>query len=617
MAGEASELRPRLRRSPWDPYEDERSLGKLAALVWASLRLIWQASPRQLALMVGLLLFSAAASGASILVIRNVVAALLSPAGHRHAAVVWPQVIFLGLVLALVSFTGALQRQLRLVVAELVQWEVSQRLLDVTVAVDLKELDRPAFLDQLERALNSQGRPFQLSANLLAMAGSAFQLISLTSVLFFLQPLLAPIVLVALLPMWLSSAANSRAFRDWVIGRTASERRRGYLSWILTYPDRAKEVRAFRLEMFLRPIIRGLFDERLVELKRIARRGVGFAAVGSLASSLAVAGTIGALVALVIGGGMNLAAATAAAAAVIQLGPSLSAVAGGIADMYEGALFVDDYQTFLALAPVIEAARPRGPVPPGFERLLVEDVTFTYPDGERAALRSVSLELRRGEIVALVGENGSGKTTLAKLLCGLYAPDSGRICWDEHDTALIDPHELRKRVSIIFQDFGQYWLSAAQNIGIGAVERMDDRDAIVAASRHAGSDEFIAELREGYATMLGRIFEGGAGLSIGQWQRLALARAFLRDADLIILDEPTAALDARAEHAVFESIRSLCQGRTVLLISHRFSSVRSADRIYVLKEGQVVERGSHDELMTLAGLYAELFSLQAAAYVEA
>jgi ATP-binding cassette, subfamily B, bacterial len=242
-------------------------------------------------------------------------------------------------------------------------------------------------------------------------------------------------------------------------------------------------------------------------------------------------------------------------------------------------------------------------------------VLFAYPDTNEPALDGVSLEIGSGEVVALVGENGSGKTTLAKIVAGLYSPQAGRVLWDGVDASTVDPDDLRRAVAVVFQDFERYLLPARENVGLGRHERIEDLDAIVSAARRADADDFLARLPEGYETMLGREFAGGYDLSIGQWQRVALARAFFRDAPLVILDEPTASLDARAESRLFERIRDLLEGRSVLLVSHRFSSVRSADRIYVLDRGRVVEQGSHDELMAVGDRYAELFTLQAAAYL--
>jgi ATP-binding cassette subfamily B protein len=230
------------------------------------------------------------------------------------------------------------------------------------------------------------------------------------------------------------------------------------------------------------------------------------------------------------------------------------------------------------------------------------------------ALDDVSFEVHAGQVVALVGENGSGKTTMAKLLAGLYTPTSGHITWDGVDTATCQQAALRDHVAVIFQDFVQYFLTARDNVGLGRHERIDDLDAVRTAAQEAGADSFLSALPEGYDTYLGREFEGGRELSIGQWQRVALARAFFRGAPFVILDEPTAALDPRAEHDLFERIRTMARGRTVLLISHRFSSVRAADRIFVLRHGRLVEQGNHDELMAAGGHYATLFLLQASSY---
>ena len=312
---------------------------------------------------------------------------------------------------------------------------------------------------------------------------------------------------------------------------------------------------------------------------------------------------------------VTLSQAGIAVAGVAVVGARLTQAGYSAGSLSEAGLYLEDYESFLESLPAARAARPAGPAPRGFGVLDVDRVSFTYPSGSEPALREVSLRMEAGEVVALVGENGSGKTTLAKLLAGLYRPSSGTILWDGTNAATADPDELRKSVALIFQDFEQYHLPARDNIGLGRPEAIDDLDAIRTAAKQSGAHPIIEALPDGYDTILGPEFVGGTDLSSGQWQRIALARAFFRDAPFVILDEPTAALDPRAEHDLFERIRSLLSGRTVLLISHRFSSVRSADRIYVLDGGRVVEGGTHAELMADAGLYRELFTLQAAAYL--
>ena len=318
---------------------------------------------------------------------------------------------------------------------------------------------------------------------------------------------------------------------------------------------------------------------------------------------------------LTLSGRVTLSQAGIAVAGVAVVGSRLTQAGYAAGSLSEASLYLDDYLAFMTLLPQAEQARPADPAPRGFGRLEVDQVSFTYPSGEQPALRDVCLHVDAGEVVALVGENGSGKTTLAKLLAGLYLPDQGRVLWDGTDVATVDPDQLRRSVAVIFQDFIRYHLPARDNIGLGRVEAIDDLGAVRAAASQAGAHDFLAALRAGYETMLGPEFIGGTDLSIGQWQRVALARAFFRDAPFIILDEPTAALDPKAEHELFDRIRSLLADRTVLLISHRFSSVRSADRIYVLADGRVAEDGTHEQLMARRGRYAELFTLQADAYL--
>jgi ATP-binding cassette subfamily B protein len=324
---------------------------------------------------------------------------------------------------------------------------------------------------------------------------------------------------------------------------------------------------------------------------------------------------------------LALSSAVAGAAALAMLGQRLAFAGQSAGMLQESAMFVNDFLAFTeqgapgaTAPPLAGTGSTPGPEltaatePPGFGPITAHHVTFSYPGSERVALEDVSMRIEPGEVVALVGANGSGKTTLAKVLAGLYLPGEGKVCWNGTDTREADNRELLAQSAVIFQDFIRYALSAGDNIALGRHERHHDTASITLAAERAGADADITALPEGYQTLLGPAFIDGTDLSAGQWQRLALARTFFRDAPLVILDEPTASLDAKAEHELFARIGQLLAGRSVLLISHRFSTVRSADRIYVLKGGRVVESGTHDELIAANGTYAELFTLQASPY---
>jgi ATP-binding cassette subfamily B protein len=324
------------------------------------------------------------------------------------------------------------------------------------------------------------------------------------------------------------------------------------------------------------------------------------------------------LVWLLVTGRTSVANAAAGAFAMQLLASRLQQIAGATSTLVEGGLFLEDYRQFLGVSDATEASPTSGapPARPGhFEGLRMDGVSFTYPLTGRQVLEDVSLELRPGEVVALVGENGSGKTTLVKLLCRLYTQvDRGRILLNGHDVRDLDPREMREQVTVLFQDFVRYELSVADNIVMGRPDAPSSEARISEAARRAGAERLIEQLPSGYATRLGRRFHGGAELSGGQWQRLALARAFYRGGDVLILDEPTAALDPRAEAEFFRQVGELAADKSVILVSHRFSSVRTADRIYVLQEGRVIESGPHDDLVRLNGVYAELYGIQVRAY---
>jgi ATP-binding cassette subfamily B protein len=395
---------------------------------------------------------------------------------------------------------------------------------------------------------------------------------------------------------------------------TPADRRRRYLYDILTSKGAAKEIRAFDSTGFLIERYNKLYGLRIQELKKATWRRLSLSLQGVAGMAVALTGAVLLLLYLASKNHMSLAAVGAAAGGIIILSERILIAAMSAGNIYESSMFVDDYVSFLDIKRAVRSDYGTWASPGEFKHLSVNGINFAYPSSDDLVLKNVSLEIGAGEVVALVGENGSGKTTLAKLLCQLYLPGSGQILWDDVDTATVNPAALRRSIAVIFQDFMHYALSAQENIGIGRSEKIADLNSVIAAARQAGAHEIISALPEKYGTTLAPEFDNGTDLSIGQWQRVALARAFFRDAPLIILDEPTASLDARAEHELFENIRELCRGRAVLLISHRFSSVRMADKIYVLRDGEVTEVGDHNELMAAEGLYAELFTLQAASY---
>jgi len=634
----------------------------LPDLLLGSFRIVRRAAPREFAISTGLQLLQGAATGLQLLVFRNILAAVLAGSSQHDYLPAFEQLALLVVLQTVSGVIGSYTNMQQQLVTELVQRHASRPVTEVATAIGLKDFDTPEFHDRMQRAQQTAtARPLQVTSAVLTLGRSLLGLTGIAIALLILSPLLLAISVLAFLPLLVATTRISQLVFQFILEMTPNDRKRGYVLGLLTSTYMAKEVRAFGLGGYLRDVFERLSDERIARLRRHLRQRTGLSLLGSAGSALAGGVSFGVLAWLITTGHLGLAEAGAAAAATFQLGGQLQGIVFAAGQLYESSLFVEDLRAFLDLLPALRAAKPTAPAPRGFQTIEVKGVHFTYPttpppkpapplkvggwrpgfggmpiggfpgpmmfvsrpgdagaDSHRRAhaLTGVSMEIRRGEVVALVGENGSGKTTLAKVICGLYPPDRGVVCWDGVDTASVDPDRLRDQVTVIFQDFVRYWLTARENIGLGRVARIGDEDAIHAAARHAGADRFIEAWPEGYDALMGPIFEGGKDLSFGQWQRMALARAFFRDAPLIILDEPTAALDARAEAELFDRMRTLFQGRSVLLISHRFSSVRSADRIYVMQEGAIIEHGSHEELIKEQGLYAELFHLQARAYLE-
>ena len=503
------------------------------------------------------------------------------------------------------------------------------RLYEATTAVHLAALDDSDFLDELQRAqargMVSAPRVVQQAVDVLT---GAVGMVAAAGTLGVLHPLLLPLLLLTAVPEGWASVRSARMQYLTMLTLVEVARRKWILSDLMVERRHAAEVRSFTMRTFLLDQYdRQAAYQRSVELD-LARRQTVARVTGDLLKGVATAAVYIALGLMLWKGAVPLAVAGTAVLAIRSGQSSLSNLVFSVNQCYEEGLYFGDYLSFCARA---EERIPRRALPPaeaeaeagehlldGFDRIRVRDVRFTYPGADAPSLNGISLVLRRGEVVALVGENGSGKTTLAKVMAGLYDPDAGEVLWDDVPLTAVAPRDVWERVAVIAQEYTHWPMTARQNITMGRgrehLQGEGEDPAMLAAAGSSGADEVVDGLAHGYGTLLDRRFKGGAELSGGQWQRLAAARGFFRDAPLLICDEPTAALDARAEHQLFDRIRTHADGRTVLLITHRLASVRHADRIYVLEHGRVIDEGDHGALMARSGLYADLYSLQATAY---
>jgi len=599
----------------------KRSAGGIGRSIREAFRITRAAAPTSFAFAAVCQLAGGAMVALQLVFGRRVIAGLVAPAGHVNVHhVIPPLLIALG-----AGAAGVLADQLRgdqqRLLGERTGRFVTDRVLDAAAQAPLIRYEDSEFHDRLRRAqLDALTRPGEIASGTLGIIAATAALVAILATMASVGLWFVLAVAAASVPALLASNRASRRSYRFEVEQTANYRERAYLFVLLLGRDAAKEMRAYDTAPRFRERYAGLHADRIRALKAVAWRRAGILVVGTLVTSGLIAAAVIHVVNSVADGSLSADRAIIAVGALILASTRLSALATSVGSIGESARFFDDLRVFVDEADasadhppvasethgVVLARRP--------SRLVFDHVSFGYPSSTGLALDDVNLVVEPGEIVALVGENGSGKTTLVKLACGLYQPASGSIRMGAGELHEGIAASWRRQFAVVFQDFVRYFLTVEETIALGRPVGEGDRASVIDAARRVDADAFIGRLRDGYDTRLGPEFIGGADISGGEWQRMALARALYRDAPFVIFDEPSAALDPRAEASLFRDVPSLIDGRSALLVSHRFSSVRTADRIYVLDRGRVRESGSHDQLMARGDRYAELFEMQARSY---
>jgi ATP-binding cassette subfamily B protein len=569
------------RSSTWEELSRrrrDRPVRELPDLTREAVALVFRAARREAFGSVAISVVLGVLTAVQLVIVRNLLSALLEIEAGSEIDRVVPSLVAFAVVYTLTGIGQLMQSELRRLLGERVARYAQVEIATAAARVELVDFERPEFHDLLQRAAsNASTRPVQVSYSLITIITSGLTAAGVIVALAVVEPILLLMVAVAFGPVWILTRQLSRLAYKFDVDQTETDRRRSYLTSLLMNKRPAKEVRMFRLAPYFVRRLGQLWDARLAQVSALVKKRVKIGVVARVTNGVLLGFVVFVLAWLLESGRTSASDAAVAAGALVMLSQRLGATVGGFGQLYESSFYLRDVRAFLAWRGSDEAA-VEGEHPGPFEEVRADDVHFRYPASTAEALRGVTVHVARGEVVALVGANGSGKTTLAKLLAQLYTPTAGRMLWNGEPATRYDPFALSSEISALFQDFEQYMFSGRENIGFGRVDRLDDDGAVVDAAQRAGAHDFLSQLAEGYDSLLGPEFFGGSDLSIGQWQRVALGRAFMRDASLVILDEPSAALDPEAEAALFTRLRELCAGRAVLIISHRFSTVTSADR---------------------------------------
>jgi ATP-binding cassette subfamily B protein len=584
------------------------------ATVRLAISLVYSAGRRLLLLIVLATVVTSAAIAAQLAVGRTIVD-LLADSDSVSAGDLAPYLLALGILLMLSAVSQAVAGELRIPLGEQVHRRAMDEILDVATEAELELYEGPEFHDRMQRARVAAGSE---------SAAVVFGLVTITStlivafgvvvVLLTVAPILVPFALLGYLPIAVVNVRNNRARYELEREQTELQRERAYLEFLMTDRVEAKELRSFDLAPTFRRWHGVLWDTRMTQLRDLVRRRLGLTSIASLVTAAVLIATLSLTLILAGRGSISVGDAAVAIVGLQQLSNRLQTTGAAFNSIHSGVTFLRDFHDFRSTLPGIRERRPTGVPPAPPITLSVDDLGYRYPGSSSDALDSVSFELRRGQVMAVVGANGSGKSTLAKLLCNLLPPTRGTITWDGIDLADCDPSLVREQIAPVFQDYAQYMVTIRRSIGLGDTRRFDDDAGIREAARRAGVGDLINAHAQGLDTRLGKAFTEGVDLSTGQWQRVAIARALFRDGSVVVLDEPSASLDPKAETDLFDLLQTMCEDRMVIFVSHRFATVRAADVVMVLDQGEVAEIGSHDELMARRGLYRDLFELQAARY---